>query len=215
MYQVRIQISWKKSFWNADSMQGCGVGYGRGSETFQACTLFSNNRVWEVNQNMDVNCHERIKVMKIQGYEVVKEQSISGGKKERNECDKNWRENEESGHWLDVVTVRTLPRIYWIHSTSQVTLLSEWLHQALPSSQDFLDYSGQIQQFNKGCLLPLWALGAIQNWPGQDNSYFTNLSYSLPVGSFWERICSYFYILSVLPSAWCVIDNCFLSWTWR
>lgn len=45
--------------------------------------LFSNNRILEVNQNMDINCHERIKVMKIQDYEVVKQHSINEVKRKK------------------------------------------------------------------------------------------------------------------------------------
>lgn len=68
---MRVQISWKKSLWNADGTQGSGVGSIGDAEVFQACTLFSNSRILEECQNMNINCQEKMEVIRIQGYEVV------------------------------------------------------------------------------------------------------------------------------------------------
>lgn len=63
---MRVQILRKKSLWNVDGTQGSGVGSVRDAEAFQACTLFSNKRILEGHQNMNINCQETMKVMRIQ-----------------------------------------------------------------------------------------------------------------------------------------------------
>lgn len=66
-----VQISWKKSLWDAGGTQGSGVGSVGDAEVFQAYTLFSNSRLLEEYQNMNINCQGKMEVIRIQGYEVV------------------------------------------------------------------------------------------------------------------------------------------------